>query len=58
MAAFIGIITYLAIAGAALYGWVWNIITIFGATDMATGELIVRVVGVPFGILGAFLGYF
>ena len=58
MSALIGIIAYIAILGAALYGWVCNIITIFGATDMATGELIVRVVGVPIGIIGAFLGYF
>lgn len=58
MAALAAIITYIAVFGAFLYGWVCNIITVFGATDMATGELIIRVVGIPVGIIGAFLGYF
>lgn len=51
-------ITYLAVFGAFIYGWVWNIITVFTATDMATNELIIRLFGIPIDIIGAFLGYF
>lgn len=58
MFALAAIITYITVFGAFLYGWVHNIMAIFGATDMATGELIVRVIGVPVAIVGAVLGYF
>jgi hypothetical protein len=44
---------------AAIYGWIANIITIFGLTITdSIGEIIVRVIGVFIPFIGAILGYF
>lgn len=42
---------------AGLYGWVNNIITLFGMSDVWTGEGILRVAGIFAAPLGAILGY-
>lgn len=56
------IITFLiwAVASiAAMTGWVMNIFSIFAMwSEPVTAELIIRIVGVPVGILGAVAGYF
>jgi hypothetical protein len=52
-------VTVLSAFVAFLYGWVWNIITLFNdAGAMEIGELVVRIVGIPLAIVGAVLGYF
>jgi hypothetical protein len=44
---------------AALYGWIANIVTIFGLTVAdSIGEIVVRVIGVFIPFIGAILGYF
>ncbi len=46
-----------AIVLAGCYGWVNNIITLFGMSDVWTGEGILRVAGIFAAPLGAILGY-
>ena len=42
----------------AAYGWVLNILWVFRHfQDGVTGELILRIVGIPIAIIGAILGY-
>ena len=45
---------------AAVVGWVWNIVKLFHMTDVGNhiGELIIRLIGVFTGIIGAIVGYF
>ena len=44
---------------AVVYGWVANIVQIFGLTMAdSIGEIIVRVIGVFIPFVGAILGYF
>lgn len=54
-------IFYWAIVGfviLGLIGWVLNIITLFGASfDPFTGELLLRIIGIFVGPLGAIMGY-
>ncbi len=48
----------IGIAIAAIVGWVMNIITIAHSSfDVLTGMLILRIVGIFVGPLGAVLGY-
>lgn len=42
---------------AGFYGWVNNIITLFGMSDVWTGEGILRVAGIFTAPLGAIMGY-
>lgn len=58
MAPYAVLIYGIAVAIAAIYGWVMNIVTLFTSSDaMATPEIVIRAVGVPVTIVGAFLGY-
>lgn len=51
-------VTYAAVAIAALAGWVMNIITIAHSSfDVLTGMLILRIVGIFVGPIGAILGW-
>lgn len=43
---------------AGVFGWVNNIITLFGMSDVWTGEGILRVAGIFMAPLGAIMGYF
>lgn len=58
------VLVYIAIVlsgvAAGLYGYVWNIIKLFEISDAGShiGELIIRVIGVFTGIIGAIAGYF
>lgn len=48
----------LALLGAALIGWIMNIVTIFHtASDPITGMFIVRCIGIIVGPIGAILGW-
>lgn len=51
------LIVWAAIVLAGLYGWVNNIITLFGMSDVWTGEGVLRVAGIFAAPLGAILGY-
>lgn len=43
---------------AYFYGWVENIIILVGAWHSSfTPEIVLRIVGIPIGILGAIMGY-
>lgn len=53
-----GVLIYLAIIVAILYGWIANIVTIFHSNfSEITGVLILRIVGIFVGPLGVVLGY-
>ena len=52
------IIASLATVTLAAYGWLMNILWVFRHFhDGVTGELIIRIVGIPIVIIGAILGY-
>ena len=52
------IIAFLSTVALAAYGWVMNILWVFRHfQDGVTGELILRIVGIPIAIIGAILGY-
>lgn len=51
-------IVWCVIVLAGVYGWVNNIITLFGMSDGWTGEGIIRTAGIFMAPLGAILGYF
>ena len=52
------ILAFLSTIGLAAYGWVMNILWVFHHfQDGVTGELILRIVGIPIAIIGAILGY-
>lgn len=54
--------TYYAVALGILitagYGWINNIVQIFNANDLLTGEMVLRIAGIFVAPLGAVLGYF
>jgi hypothetical protein len=51
-------LAYLAIFLFTCYGWVMNIVKLFGmATDTITGELVVRIVGIFIAPIGVVAGY-
>ena len=51
-------LAFLSAIGLAAYGWVMNILWVFRHfQDGVTGELIIRIVGIPIVIIGAILGY-
>jgi hypothetical protein len=51
-------VTYAVVALAALAGWVMNIITIAHSSfDVLTGMLVLRIVGIFVGPIGAILGW-
>lgn len=53
------IVVYLFIWMLALTGWVMNIFTIVKMwSDPVTAELVVRIIGVPVGFIGAVFGWF
>lgn len=60
VAAFLGIAGIIAlwvtIAGAVVYGWVMNIVTLYNG-GLETGQAILRGFGIIFFPLGAILGY-
>lgn len=44
---------------ASVIGWVMNIVNLVTAhVDMATGTLVVRIIGIPFWPIGAAMGWF
>ncbi len=47
---------FLAIFLAALFGWVMNLIKLFGLDGMS-GELAIRAIGIIVAPLGAIMGY-
>ena len=51
------LIVWCIIVLAGGYGWVNNIITLFGMSDVWTGEGILRVAGIFAAPLGAVMGY-
>lgn len=53
-----GWITVLVIIVLFAYGWIANIITIFGMENITSGEGVIRIIGVFIAPLGAFMGYF
>lgn len=49
---------YFAATIAALWGWFLNIVALVSDYSvMGDAELIIRIIGVPVAILGAFAGY-
>ena len=51
-------LAFLSAIGLAAYGWVMNILWVFRHfQDGVTGELILRIIGIPISIIGAILGY-
>lgn len=53
------VILFFFVILAALTGWVMNLVAIFGLwNDPVTAELVIRLIGVPIAIIGAFAGYF
>ena len=53
------VLAWLMILLAAAVGWVMNIWAIFTMSwETITGELIIRLVGVPVALIGAVAGYF
>lgn len=52
------ILVWCVIMLTGVYGWVNNIITLFGMSDVWTGEGILRVAGIFAAPLGAILGFF
>lgn len=56
--AFIGIAAMIGLCGAAIYGYIVNIVSIAHSTDMLTPKFILRVLGlivVPLGIVMGFV---
>lgn len=53
---FIGIVS-ISLLIAFAYGWIANIITIFGMEDITSGEGIIRIIGIFMAPLGAIMGY-
>jgi hypothetical protein len=50
---------FLVIMILGVWGWVQNLATVWnGSFTPLTGEMIIRVIGIFFGPLGAILGYF
>lgn len=44
---------------ASLYGWIANIVSLFGLwAEPINGEFVLRLVGVPLFFIGAIAGYF
>lgn len=56
----IGFLSIFGVAIAALVGYVLNIVKVFQIPDAGShiGELIIRVIGIFTGIIGAIAGYF
>ncbi len=55
----VAIIIFLIVGILATIGWIMNIISICHMTiDHVTGELIVRIIGIFFGPIGAIAGWF
>ncbi|MER8505669.1 hypothetical protein NKH91_05995 [Mesorhizobium sp. M0894] len=51
----------LALIVAFIYGWIVNLIDVINAATAGspfTTMLILRIIGIPFGLLGAILGWF
>ena len=42
---------------AAIYGWIMNIVTLWGMHDPLVGEGLVRIAGIFLAPLGAVMGY-
>lgn len=52
------ILAFLSTVVLAAYGWIMNILWVFRHfQDGVTGELIIRIIGIPIVIIGAILGY-
>lgn len=59
MAGFLAIFAYLAVFVAVVYGYIWNIITLFSDMDTISGvEAAVRTIGILVAPAGAIMGYF
>lgn len=56
---FLAIFAYLAVFAAVIYGYIWNIITLFSDMDIISGvEAAVRTLGILVAPAGAIMGYF
>jgi hypothetical protein len=56
-----GAVVLIGIWIAAIWGWVLNIIKMIAMLDpnaAVTGELVARIIGIPFGPLGVIMGLF
>ena len=51
------ILAFIVIFGTIIFGWIFNIIKIFGIENILTGEGILRLIGVPLIPLGGILGF-
>lgn len=53
-----GLLIWLVIVAVMAIGWVMNLVTLFHTSfDHMTGEIILRIIGVPVFFIGAVLGY-
>ena len=56
---FLAIFAYLALFVGVIYGYIWNILTLFNNMDTISGvEAVVRSIGIIVGPDGAIMGYF
>jgi hypothetical protein len=56
---FLAIFAYLALFAAVVYGYIWNLITLFSNMDTISGiEAAVRSLGILVFPAGAIMGYF
>lgn len=51
------ILTILAVAVAAAYGWIMNIATLVRWAGDVTAEFLIRVVGIFIPVIGSVMGY-
>lgn len=54
----LGGLLYILFWGAAILGWIFNIAKIIQFTGVATGELIVRIIGIFVFPIGCIYGWF
>jgi hypothetical protein len=50
-------LAFIVISGTIIFGWISNIIKIFGIENILTGEGILRLIGVLLIPLGGILGF-
>jgi hypothetical protein len=56
-AAVFAFLVYVGLIGAAIVGWVLNVIKVVESCCDLTGMLVVRIIGIPVGPLGAVMGF-
>lgn len=59
MQTLIAVYLYLIVIVGFLIGWVMNIVKLFSVPfDPLSAELVLRIVGIPVGVIGAVYGWF